>query len=483
MHAPPAVVHAALLSAAHSAAATLLGEVAAFDTALREDPFAPVPTGLQEALNARRDALATLGAAVARSWATIGALAAPPPPAAEDRLPAGGPDDGAEEDVAEGDGVPVAATATPTAPAATAVPASAEHLHALRMHFAHAPAGPARHAPQPNVAGRPAAARPQAQDAVATLGPVKPLTDAAAAQTALACVLACIEARESWPRPLRRELLAAVVARLRTLQDECGFPVDPTSLDTAFHCLTDWSKREQPGFVWGLSRHHRPRCGSWKAEAEAAWAELQTPEDAADAKARSLRAVREAASGGVTEILVHAIHAALSAGVRPSDPSLLQPIEPAADALRASGLRLHRAVRTALADWMQDNEQSVAESDRRAPIDPAVLAFCAGKSVLVIGGEGAAHARERLKVAFGFAALHWHPAWERSRAATLREAALASRHDLVIFIARFSSHALSDLLMPALRESGLPVAFVHTGYGVPQVAKAIAGIIPPPDAR
>jgi hypothetical protein len=183
--------------------------------------------------------------------------------------------------------------------------------------------------------------------------------------------------------------------------------------------------------------------------------------------------------------LVEAIVRARAAGVAPSDRQFLQAIEPAAADLLAGVAALPAAVRKALRKWMDDDDSTAAAESAagRAPLDPALATWCAGKRVLVIGGEGSKHARDRLAKAFGFATLKWCRAWERKRAEALREAALSCKFDLVIFIARFVSHAMSDQLRPTLQESGLPIAMIHSGYGVPQVAAAITNVALPSPAR
>ncbi len=72
------------------------------------------------------------------------------------------------------------------------------------------------------------------------------------------------------PRELRRAVVALCTTRLRHLQDDRM--VNSPRLEEAFAMLTAYSKREQPGFVVGLSRSHRPVRGAWTEDA-AAWYE------------------------------------------------------------------------------------------------------------------------------------------------------------------------------------------------------------------
>ena len=89
----------------------------------------------------------------------------------------------------------------------------------------------------------------------------------------------------SFPKPIQRSLVGHVVARARHVQDEVSetlFPVDLShDLDRIFSGMTAFSKREQPGFVFGLMRHHHPVGESWLSDARKWWQDLinQLPED------------------------------------------------------------------------------------------------------------------------------------------------------------------------------------------------------------
>lgn len=89
----------------------------------------------------------------------------------------------------------------------------------------------------------------------------------------------------SFPKPIQRSLVGHVVARARHVQDELPeeiFPPDLShDLDRIFSSMTAFSKREQPGFVFGLMRHHHPVGESWLSDAQKWWQDLinQLPED------------------------------------------------------------------------------------------------------------------------------------------------------------------------------------------------------------
>ena len=88
-----------------------------------------------------------------------------------------------------------------------------------------------------------------------------------------------------FPKAVQRSLVGHVVARARHVQDEVPpsiFPPDLShDLDRIFSGMTAFSKREQPGFVFGLMRHHHPVGESWLSDARKWWKDLinHLPED------------------------------------------------------------------------------------------------------------------------------------------------------------------------------------------------------------
>jgi hypothetical protein len=87
----------------------------------------------------------------------------------------------------------------------------------------------------------------------------------------------------SWrtmPREVQRCLVGLLVARARHIQDEMVAPLrsiaDPNDqLAMLFSTMTGYSKQEQPGFVFGLQRSHRPETGHWYNDAFLWWKQLQ----------------------------------------------------------------------------------------------------------------------------------------------------------------------------------------------------------------
>jgi hypothetical protein len=160
------------------------------------------------------------------------------------------------------------------------------------------------------------------------------------------------------PRELRRGVVALCTTRLRRLQDDRRFVSH--RLEEAFAMLTAYSKREQPGFVVGLSRSHKPVRGDWGEDAAAWWERLSATVDPSidpnaaaqkliDAVARTAGEVEIAppeARDAVLEQLRSAVRTALDGGVPAHDDRMLRlclPFDEALDGPEFRGLR--RALR------------------------------------------------------------------------------------------------------------------------------------------
>jgi len=137
------------------------------------------------------------------------------------------------------------------------------------------------------------------------------------------------------PRELRRAVVALCTTRLRHLQDDRG--CQGPRLEEAFAMLTAYSKREQPGFVVGLSRGHHPVRGSWAEDAQTWWDRLSAwAEPGSDPVALSeaqlsvveranldLAALPAEARAEAGARLVDAVREALDRGLHPEDPRLV----------------------------------------------------------------------------------------------------------------------------------------------------------------
>lgn len=84
-----------------------------------------------------------------------------------------------------------------------------------------------------------------------------------------------VDAADTWivhTRAEQRGLLAQIAAWARYLQERAPVldPAVQADLDVVFPSLTAFSEQHRPGHVYGLSRDHTPRHGSWLGDARVA---------------------------------------------------------------------------------------------------------------------------------------------------------------------------------------------------------------------
>lgn len=273
----------------------------------------------------------------------------------------------------------------------------------------------------------------------------------------------------------KRALIGTLTARARRVQDESDSgTVDRRALDTCFGRLTAFSKAHQPGFVYGLSRTHKPQHGSWLGDAELWWAALlemvpELPDVEPPNAERALDRLHEQLSSASTDDGVAAAFGiALDAGLPPDDPRLVDLAAPYFEVLqRKARLKpLRQAVRKA-----REDAEAEAEADRtRLPEDWPHLERTRGKRALIVGGEQRDVTRQRIQDAFGFVDLQWFsPAGRGDGALTDRARAV----DVVLVLHRFIGPDVRRRLGPACEEAAVLLAGVERGFGVGGVRAAL----------
>ncbi len=158
----------------------------------------------------------------------------------------------------------------------------------------------------------------------------------------------------TFPKPIQRSLVGHVVARARHVQDEQTediFPPDLShDLDRIFSNMTAFSKREQPGFVFGLMRHHHPVGESWLSDAQKWWVDLinQLPEDLRPDPEGALEELGTLIAEEADEQeLVEQALTILEDGLDPEDPRLVKLMAPYRHLLKehARFKKLRKAIR------------------------------------------------------------------------------------------------------------------------------------------
>jgi hypothetical protein len=379
---------------------------------------------------------------------------------------------------------PVAPRAAAPAPAVVAPPpaASGDALRGLRRHFE---AG--GHVKNEGISTNWSELLDQV---VAQLG--APREDGEGELTVLAAAIRDADRWRGLPRELQRNLVGLVTSRLRRAQDEMG--VSGVKLDEAFSGLSAWSKREQPGWVNGLSRSHLPTRGSWTADAEAYAARLPRAETAPAAREsveRLLEGLRtflpefNTAPAGAAEAVAaqfrQMVRKAVDSGVRPSDPRLLKLVGGHAELFEGTEFK---ALRKAL---REDAEPAEGEDDDRAPPLPPDWPWWGRtrfRRGVLVGGDPREPNRERLERAFGFAELEWvGTEFKRNNLQTVRDRVRAGKLDIVILLGAFVGHDADDVILPVARECGVDWVHVDKGYGIVRVRRAIERFLDPLASR
>lgn len=371
---------------------------------------------------------------------------------------------------------PVVVVAPPPAPVGP--PPSNDALSKLAAHFK---AGPAFN-PEP-----PAGWADDLVWVLTTLG--SPSEEDEAEVERLQKVLDRLEKWKTFPRLIQRDLVGLCTCRLRRLQDERG--VGTARLDEAFSALSGWSRKEQPGYVNGLSRGHVPTRGSWAEDAEAYMARLQAPvaampkpnqEKLVGAVEAVLPELRDAPSPEVFEAvrasLRRAVRQALDGGVSARDPRLVRLVSAYVAELDGPEYRnLRRAVREEI-----EEPEAEADDEKAAAIpgDWGWWGRTRGRRGILVGGDPREPNRLRLEQSFQFATLDWEPAEHRRNSLlAVRDRVRAGKVDIVIILGAFVGHDADEIILPACRETGVDWVHLDKGYGVVRMRRAIERFLDP----
>lgn len=368
--------------------------------------------------------------------------------------------------------------AAPPPPAPVGPPASTESLKGLAEKFKQ---GPTLN-PEP-----PAGWADELVWALSTLG--SPGEDDEAELDRLSRVLDKIEKWKGFPRLIQRDLVGLCTCRLRRLQDERG--IAGSRLDEAFSTLSGWSRKEQPGYVNGLSRGHLPTRGSWTEDVESFLSRLQAPVAAIPRpnQERLLGAVEavlpelaQAPNPQVFEAvraqLRRAVRLSLDGGVSARDPRLVKLLAPFVNEIDGPEYRnLRRAIR-------EENDDAVEEADDEKvspiPLDWAWWGRTRGRRGILVGGDPREPNRLRLLEAFEFDTLDWEPAEHRRNSLmAVRDRVRAGKVDIVIILGAFVGHDADEIILPACRETGVDWVHLDKGYGVVRMRRAIERFLDP----
>ncbi len=287
-------------------------------------------------------------------------------------------------------------------------------------------------------------------------------------------------------RPASKAVQQAIVGYLATwlrhIQDEAPEQAPSASaLDKAFAALTRFSKLQEPGYVNGLMREHRPERGSWWEDAQRWRRRLQKlvghapQDDEAPTPEALLREVEEAE---LPLEQVDAIRRALEGGVSSKDPRLVKLAAPLLSQGHLDGpdlKALRKAIRDHLSATVEDAEEDATTEATGSDADASWpwLAVTRGRRALIVGGDEREPARQRIQRALELESLEWidepGPRSLQAQAERIRRGSI----DLVLQLIQFSGHDCDHHLAPACKEAGIPFVRVNGGYGLGAIRRSI----------
>ncbi len=316
----------------------------------------------------------------------------------------------------------------------------------------------------------------------------------------LDCLETAITNIDHWPslpREVQQALVGHVVCRARRLQDEAQpdhLDINQINeLDRIFSVMTAYSKREQPGFVFGLMRSHFPSQGNWRHDA-ANWLSVlekmaATPVSE-DNPERAIDHLRDILSRNPTddegvEQLLDAVTAVLDAGVAVDDPRLIRLVAPRLEDLKTQARfkRLRKAIRDAESTAEEAEAEFQAELAlplREPPEGWPLRETVRGRNAVIIGGDLREEARARIQDAFDLASLEWVTTEHTRHIQAVADRVNAGTVNLVILLRRFIGHDVDRIILPACRSAGIAWVSVDRGYGISQIRSAMDRFITEP---
>jgi hypothetical protein len=291
------------------------------------------------------------------------------------------------------------------------------------------------------------------------------------------------------PRDLQRALVGHVVARARRVQDELApglvTPQVTPTLDRIFSHMTAYSKREQPGFVFGLMRNHAPTHQTWLGDSHHWWRQLMSALPVANPQnpERLLVELQEkVTAGGDEEQILELARQIIEAGIAQEDPRIVRLMVRYLEPLKRQSRfkRLRKAVR----ELMDEDAASEAEN----AVEPSFLETWSyrtqveGRRAVIVGGDLREEARCRIERAFGFSSAEWVTTDHSRNLQTLASGISGGTVDFVIVLRRFIGHDVDRIVLPAARAANVPWISVDRGYGVNQIRLAVERFLSAPAA-
>jgi hypothetical protein len=226
------------------------------------------------------------------------------------------------------------------------------------------------------------------------------------------------------PNDVQRSYLRLVTARLNAARGAVGADLLMRErIGRQLGIIRDYTREHRPGAVYGLSRDHEPKGGTWEADAQHLWHRLARDEEDAPVS-------RSAPIQGGRRI-----------------------VEPDGD---------------------DGDERESPGPEAEWPLWP----FVRDRTVLMVGGAPRESARVRIERSFAMSELVWSA--DDPRKAQSAEARITSGgYDLVLVLVRFMSHPTSEKLLHACGARDVPYVPVEHGYGIASIRRSLERFLAP----
>jgi hypothetical protein len=224
------------------------------------------------------------------------------------------------------------------------------------------------------------------------------------------------------PNDVQRSYLRLVTARLNAVRAAVGSDLLMRErVGRLLGIIRDYTREHRPGAVYGLSRDHEPKGGTWAADAHHLWNRLARDDDDA-------------------------------------------PIS------RSTPVQSRRSAESE----EEDEERESPGPETEWPL----WHFVRDRTVLMVGGAPRESARARIERSFAMQVLVWSA--DDPRKAQNAEARITSGgYDLVLVLLRFVSHATNEKLLQACAARDVPYVPVEHGYGVASIRRSLDRFLAP----
>ncbi|MFT7522153.1 MAG: hypothetical protein ACI9MC_004305, partial [Kiritimatiellia bacterium] len=289
-----------------------------------------------------------------------------------------------------------------------------------------------------------------------------------------------------WPAHVQKRLIGMIATRLRALQAS-GMSED-NRFKQAFSSLSAFSKREKPGFVFGLSRSHTPHGESWFADSERhrehLLALLPAPDEDTPSQRKLLadlrflsREVNEAPIDQRDELTDQAVRTAsraLDSGLDSRDGRLIALMVPMAKHLIGPQFRrLRRAIREQITSQHESNNTDTPT----VTDDWAWSTHTRGRRVALVGDDAKDANISSLEVSFDFADVQIvaNSTHLRELSASIQKGGV----DLVIIVGEHVEAQIDQIILPACRKASTPWVLANQGAEVTPIKHAIERFLDP----